>query len=180
MIRMVRADHLSSNFRKDQPTVYTQEEIMRSSLWIAMLLAIGFSACAEREATAHPEAEAVKAVVLESYVRGIQIDRDVEAIRNGFDPAFNLLIMRDEAIHPRSIAAWIEMIEESLAANPGPMPYETTHEFSMVDVTGNAAVVQLELYRDGVHFYTDYLSLYKFSDGWKMVSKIYYRHPESM
>jgi hypothetical protein len=144
-----------------------------------VLLAVTFSACAESQTATNPEAEEVKTVVREAYVRGIQIDRDVTAIRNGFDPAFNLLIMRDEAIHPRSIAAWIEMIEESLETDPGPIPYETTHEFSMVDVTGNAAVVQLELYRDGVHFYTDYLSLYKFSDGWKIVSKIYYRHPES-
>ena len=152
---------------------------MKSILWLAMLLVLGFSACAEQAVT-NPEAEAVKTVVAESYVQGIQIDRDVEAIRKGFDPAFNLLIMRDDAIHPLSIDAWIERIEESLETEPGPRPYEVTHEFSMVDITGNAAVVQLELYRDGVHFYTDYLSLYKFSDGWKMVSKIYYRHPESM
>ena len=153
---------------------------MKATLWMGMLLVMGVSACAERDTATNPEAEAVKTVVREAYIHGIQIDRDVEAIRNGFDPSFNLLIMRDDEIDPLSIETWIGMIEENLAANPGPMPYETTYEFSMVDVTGNAAVVQLELYRDGVHFYTDYLSLYKFSDGWKMVSKIYYRHPESM
>lgn len=153
---------------------------MKSTLWIAMMMAVGFSACAERETATDPEAEAVKTVVREAYVRGIQIDRDVAAIRKGFDPAFNMLILRDDAISEYPIETWIEAIEASLETSPGPREYETTYEFSMVNVTVSAAVVQLELYRDGVHFYTDYLSLYKFSDGWKIVSKIFYRHPESL
>ncbi len=49
----------------------------------------------------------------------------------------------------------------------------------MIDITGTAAVVRLELFRDGVHVFTDYLSLYKFSEGWKIVSKIFYRYPET-
>ena len=39
-----------------------------------------------------------------------------------------------------------------------------------------AAVVRLELYRDGKHTFTDYLSLYRFADGWKIVSKIFHVH----
>jgi hypothetical protein len=155
------------------------EGIMKATIWIVMVLALGFSACAEQAET-NPEAEAVKTVVREAYVHGIQIDRDVAAIRKGFDPTFNILMMKDDAISEYPIDTWIEAIEASLETNPGPREYLTTYGFPMVKVTGNAAVVQVELYRDGVHFFTDYLSLYKFSDGWKIVSKIYYRHPESM
>ncbi|MFC1583371.1 nuclear transport factor 2 family protein [Candidatus Neomarinimicrobiota bacterium] len=154
---------------------------MKSSLWIAMvMMAVAFSACAERETATNPEAEAVKTVVRDAYVYGIQIDRNVEAIRKGFDPVFNILILQNDEISEYPIETWIEGIEASLETNPGPREYETTYEFPMVDVTGSAAVVQVELYRDEVHFFTDYLSLYKFSDGWKIVSKIFYRHPESM
>ena len=45
-----------------------------------------------------------------------------------------------------------------------------------MDVTGNAATVRLELYRDGKHAFTDYLSLYRFPDGWKIVSKTFQAH----
>jgi len=32
--------------------------------------------------------------------------------------------------------------------------------------------------KGGNKIFTDYLSLYKFEDGWKIVSKIYYKLPE--
>ncbi len=45
-----------------------------------------------------------------------------------------------------------------------------------MDVTGSAAAVELELAQNGKRIFTDYLSLYKFPDGWKIVGKIYHRH----
>lgn len=50
------------------------------------------------------------------------------------------------------------------------------HAFTQVDVTGDAAVVRLELHRDGKHTFTDYLSLYRFPEGWKIVSKTFQSH----
>ena len=43
-------------------------------------------------------------------------------------------------------------------------------------MTGSAASVKLELHQNDTRIFTDYLSLYKFPDGWKIVGKIYYRH----
>jgi hypothetical protein len=45
-----------------------------------------------------------------------------------------------------------------------------------VDVTGNAAIAKIEVFKDSRHVYTDYMSLYKFKDGWKIVNKIYQKH----
>jgi hypothetical protein len=42
-----------------------------------------------------------------------------------------------------------------------------------VDITNNEAVARVEVHRDGKHIFTDYLSLYKFADGWKIVGKIF-------
>ena len=52
----------------------------------------------------------------------------------------------------------------------------TVCKFLVVDVTGSAASVKLELHQGDKRIFTDYLSLYKFPDGWKIVGKIYYRH----
>lgn len=41
----------------------------------------------------------------------------------------------------------------------------------------HAAVARVELWRDGKHTFTDYLSLYRFDDGWKILGKIFQRHP---
>jgi hypothetical protein len=42
-----------------------------------------------------------------------------------------------------------------------------------VDVEGRAAVAKLEVYKSGVYFSTDYMLLYRFSEGWRIVSKIF-------
>lgn len=42
----------------------------------------------------------------------------------------------------------------------------------MIDITGNAAIAKVELYQEGNKIFTDYLSLYKFKEGWRIVSKI--------
>jgi hypothetical protein len=54
---------------------------------------------------------------------------------------------------------------------------KTTCVYKNIDITGNAAVAKIELYRSDKLIFTDYLSLYKFEEGWRVVSKIYFRHP---
>ena len=47
------------------------------------------------------------------------------------------------------------------------------HTFKLVDVAGYAAVAILDVYRGDIHFSTDYLLLYRFEEGWQIVSKIF-------
>ena len=49
--------------------------------------------------------------------------------------------------------------------------------FPLVEVTGTAAICKVELTREGKLAFTDYLQLYRFADGWKIVGKSFYRHP---
>ena len=74
------------------------------------------------------------------------------------------------------IDQWAQSIERNKQTKPEGPDYEITSEIPLVDVTGNAAVARVELYKDGKHIYSDYMSLYRFDDGWKIVGKIYHRH----
>jgi hypothetical protein len=87
-----------------------------------------------------------------------------------------MLIFEKGAIRKLPIGDWVISIERNKQNNPEGPKYEITYEIPMVDVTGNAAVAKIELYKDGTHIFTDYMSLYKFEDGWKIVGKIFYRH----
>jgi hypothetical protein len=120
--------------------------------------------------------EAVKKVVTSAYVEGIHNRGNIEDIRKGFHPTFNMLRMIDNEIKPYPIEEWIAAIEKNKKENPAKPP-RTEANFLSVDVTGNAAVVKLELFREGKKTFTDYLVLYKFTEGWRIVSKTYYRHP---
>ena len=72
---------------------------------------------------------------------------------------------------------WAERIEASAAKSKGPKP-EIVAKFTNVDVVGTAASVRIEIHRDGRHVWTDYLSLYEFPDGWKIVAKTFFSHPK--
>ncbi|MFZ6009869.1 MAG: nuclear transport factor 2 family protein [Bacteroidota bacterium] len=120
--------------------------------------------------------EAIKAVVTSAYIEGIQNRGNVDDIRKGFHPGFSMLRLVDNQVKPLPIEEWIANIEKSKAANEPAQP-KAEGKFVNIDVTGSAAVVKLDLSRNGKRTFTDYLVLYRFSEGWRIVSKTYYRHP---
>ena len=138
-----------------------------------LLLAVALAAPAP---PADGDVEAVKAVVKSAYVDGVHARGDVALMRAGFHPSFRMLTLRDGAVTPVTLDEWAGRIEKGAADRSAPRP-EIRHEFTSVDVTGDAAVVRLELHRGGRHAFTDYLSLYRFPDGWKIVSKTFQAHP---
>jgi len=152
-------------------------------LTAAIVAATVCAAIAFAQAPAQPpvaesdDVAAVKRVIEEAYVKGIHIDQNVEAIRKGFHPAFTMYAYKDGQVTTTSIEQWISSIEEGKKKNPNRPKVETKVDFVSVEVSGNAATARLEMYKDGKHVFTDFMSLYKLEDGWKIVAKIYYRHP---
>lgn len=128
------------------------------------------------QANAQSDAEAVKAVVTSAYVEGIHNGGSIDEIRRGFHPSFNMLRLVNNEIKPLPIEEWIASIEKSRRESPA-QKARAEAKFVEVDVTGNAAVVKLELSREGKMIFTDYLLLYKFNEGWRVVSKTFFRHP---
>jgi hypothetical protein len=143
---------------------------MTFALAAAMLIAMPFSARAEEPS----DEAAIKQLVQQAYVDGLLNLGDLEKTRSGFHPDFVLLGLRNGQLTRFPITDWIASAEKQKAA--GQNPPSTTIQNISVDITGTAAAVKLELNRAGKLVYTDYLSLYKFNDGWKIVGKIYFSH----
>ncbi len=124
------------------------------------------------------EKEEIKNVIQTAYVDGLQNKGSVDDIEKGFHPGFNLLGVRDNMLTKFPIYSWIESHKKRIAADPAPPTDEQkiTCKYLMIDVTGNAAMAKIELHRNNELLFTDYLQLYKFDEGWKVVSKTYYRH----
>ena len=117
----------------------------------------------------------IKAVVTSAYIEGIQNRGSVDDIRKGFHPSFNMIRLINNEIKPLPIEEWLTNLEKAKKENPAAPP-RTDGKFINIDVTGNNAVVKLELYRENKKIFTDYLVLYKFTEGWRIVSKTYYKH----
>ena len=147
---------------------------MRATNLLAVILTV---LCAVPAAAT--EKDDVTRVVTDAYLKGVHINRDAAAMRAGFHPDFRMLVLgADGKMSAVTLEDWAGRIEKA-AANPNaPRLPAVKYEFTQVDVQGTAAVVRVELWRDGVLTFTDYLSLYKFPDGWKIVGKIYFTHPK--
>jgi hypothetical protein len=122
--------------------------------------------------------EAIKKVIQSAYVDGLQNKGPVADIEKGFHPGFNLLGLRNDDLTKWPIYSWIKYHENELKENPDPPKEDeiVTCKFPVIDITGTAAIAKIELYKGGKQIFTDYLSLYKFEEGWIIVSKIYFRH----
>jgi hypothetical protein len=144
-----------------------------------LFLALAIFVFAARANDTEKEKEAIQKVIQTAYVDGLQNLGELEDIKNGFHPGFNLLGVNDNDMLTKfPIYSWIESFEKRKANNPDGRPEEEkiTCQYKSIDVTGNAAMAKIELYKKEKKLFTDYLQLYKFDEGWQIVSKIYYRH----
>ena len=124
------------------------------------------------------ENKAVIQVINDAYINGVHARPDAAAMRRGFHPDFRMLVLTDGKMTAVTLDEWAGRVEKSAAGANASAPRPAIKaEFPQVSVTGNSASVRVEVYRDGKHTFTDYLLLYKFADGWKIVSKSYYAHP---
>jgi len=120
----------------------------------------------------------IKDVINKAYIEGIHNLGPIEEIDKGFHPCFTLIGLQETGttVSLLPIYTWRENTRVAKERNPGGAPVKTECKYKMIDVTGVAAVAKIELHRDNKLIFTDYLHLYKFKDGWKIVGKIYHRH----
>ena len=149
---------------------------MRLDLLALLLPAACAAAAAVASAAEDADRAAIQAVVESAYIQGVHVKRDPALMRAGFDPAFRMQVLREGSVESVTLDDWASRIEKGARENPGAKA-DVKHEFALVDHQGSAAVARVELWRDGRHVFTDYLSLYKLPDGWKIAAKIFYAHP---
>lgn len=123
----------------------------------------------------------IKKVIQDAYVDGLCNNADEEAIRKGFHNDFKLIgLGRNNSIWELPIDNWIEIAKKGKEKgyNYSFQEEHTSVKFLSVDIAGNLAMVKLEFY-EGLNLnYIDYLTLMKFEDGWKIVSKTFHPVPK--
>lgn len=149
-------------------------KMKKTILVFVLALVLSGAAMAGNTGDDQKEEEAIKKTIEDAYIKGIFLNRDIEAIRKGFHPDFTMLMKKDDAIEKVSIDKWIGWIEADKKKNPNRPTPNFTHKIPMVKTAGNAGVANVQVFKDGKHIYSDFMSLYKFSDGWKIVNKIYF------
>ena len=115
----------------------------------------------------------IKETIELSYTRGIHETQDEGEVRSGFHSDFEMLVKADETLQRVGLEEWFVRIEELKAANPEMWSAQTRCEYLSIDVAGYAAAVKLDCFKGEIHFSTDYMLLYRFAEGWRIVSKVF-------
>lgn len=137
---------------------------------LAILIAFASPASAE-------DAADIKAVIKASYFNGAFNDLDTETMRKGFHPDFAIFSADGEKLARYPIDTWITGIEKrKMSPDFDSAKAEMECRIVQLDITGGAAAAKIEISKDGRAVYTDYLSLLRFADGWKIAAKIYQSH----
>jgi hypothetical protein len=110
---------------------------------------------------------------------GAYNDLDTESMRKGFHPDFAIFSASGNTISRYPIDTWIKSIEEQKrSANFDPESSRMDCRITSLDIAGGSAAARIEISKDGKMVYTDYLSLLRFDEGWKIVAKVYHAHLE--
>ena len=143
-------------------------------LFVALIPAIAFTNFHVKNEAAKAE---VEEVVLKSYIHGAFNELNYEDMQAGFHEDFAIFSADGETLKRYEIEDWVAGVKKRKAkADFSPEANKWDHKFPNIDITGNSAVVKVELFKEGEHIYTDYLSLLKFDSGGKIVAKVYTKH----
>jgi hypothetical protein len=124
---------------------------------------------------------AIKKVIQTAYVDGLQNEGDIDKIDSGIHPDFLLIgIGEENKMWSLPINEWKERTKKKKADGKFPRTGDKKVKvtFESIDITGTAAVAKIKFFVGKQLKYVDYIALYKFPNGWKMVNKIYYKFPE--
>jgi hypothetical protein len=117
--------------------------------------------------------EAIKQVIERAYIQGIHGNQDEAVVKSGFHRDFAMLVLQDNALEKVMVDEWLARVEVMKTEHPDLWQAQTRRTFELIDVAGYAAVAKLEVYKGTTHFSTDYMLLYRFEEGWRIVSKIF-------
>lgn len=141
----------------------------RSSVWLIVLCFL-VSALASAETS---DNVTIVEVVNRAYVEGVHLDGDADKMRSGMHESFVMFVKTEDGMNQVTRDAWIARLKPRASSDPRP---DVKANIVVLDQAGDAAVVKVDLFRGGKQIFTDYISLYRFKDGWKLVGKTFQRH----
>lgn len=116
-------------------------------------------------------------VIEKSYFNGAFNEQDTKSMKEGFHPDFAIFSPNGTELKKYPITEWVASTER-WKASPEYDKERAKADCKIVslDVTGVCASAKIEIRENGKLLWTDYLSLLKFENGWKIVTKVYNEH----
>ena len=122
------------------------------------------------------EIKTIKKIIQNSLVDGYMNNYDVKEIKKGIHPEFIIRELQNNRLSQRGFDDLLNYVERVKPTRPNGRRTKVTIEFLSVDVVGNIGCAKVEFYDRSTLHGTDYITLMKFDDGWKIIAAIANQH----
>lgn len=127
---------------------------------------------------ANAEKEEIKRVIQDALVDGYLNYYDIEEMKKGIHSEFRIMELRNNELSKRDFDALLDYARKVKPSRPEGRRVKVTVKFLMVDVIGSIGCAKVEFYVGPTLHGTDFITLMKFEDGWKMVGSVAYEQEE--
>lgn len=117
------------------------------------------------------EKKAIVELIQEAYIGAAYNRIDTDIVKKGFHESFIWQAMHHDRLFVVTLAQWEKLLNRDKWFRPD-WNDRTTAQIQVIGIEGNAAAAKVNIYNNQVHELTEFLSLIKFSDGWKITTKI--------
>jgi len=142
----------------------------------SVVLLSGVSLYALNNLNIEKEKEAVRKVIQDSLVDGYLNYYDIEEMKKGIHPEFTTMEYRNSNLYKRGFENLLAYAKRVKSSRPNGRRVKVSVKFLMVDVIGNIGCAKVEFYDGPTLHGTDYITLIKFNDGWKIMGLVAYEH----
>lgn len=119
---------------------------------------------------------AIEEVIREAYINGVYNTGYTRSITQGFSPDFQAIIFegKDQS-RVETMYDWVKKAEANKASGKLPLKGadEVSFRITTLAISNMVANVQLEFMVGGKVKHTDYIGLYHYSNGWRLVTMMY-------
>ncbi|WP_165025832.1 nuclear transport factor 2 family protein [Dysgonomonas sp. ZJ279] len=158
---------------------------MRKFLYTTIILFVFILASSQQAKSNNPktkdkmEEQKIEKLLEEKYINAVANELNTDKMLELFHPDFAIFSADGNNLAKFPLLEWKKVIDDYKVDNKGNADLRNlTHEFVFIDITGTAAIAKVQLYRRGELIATDYISLLKFNNDWKIVAKVPYAHIE--
>ena len=131
----------------------------------------------ENEYDLDSDRKAIESLIDDAYIGGHLTGHDPKALRKGFHERFRMIVWHNGELDIRDREAWIGRV----MSHPAPTPEAAASwrwQIPVIELAGDAGLAQIEVYKRDHHIFTDFLTFYRFPEGWRAVGKIFNYAPE--
>ena len=136
---------------------------------LGLILMLGISAEA---ADCLKDKEAIKEIIQYSLIDGYLNEYDIPKIEKGIHPEFFIMEKQDGKLKKRTYSDMMAYVKKVKPQRPMGRRVKVTIKILSVDVVGEIGCAKVEFYVGPTLHGTDYLSLMKFDNQWKLMASI--------